>query len=119
MRIGVKRILYLREKCGLSEVQSFNLLVDLAAAYGVDCVMADLPPVYRMQFHDWIDNLPPLDTLINVKSGPLSDREKGNFRAIPDWLDCHPGGAESPVEAGTAANGSGGTDPSLSIVTRH
>jgi hypothetical protein len=119
MRIGVKRILYLREKCGLSDLQSFNLILDLAAGDGVDCVMAYLPPEYRTQFHDWIDNLPPLDTLINVKSGPLSDREKSNIRAIRDWLDRHPGGAEPPEEASTAANGSGGTDPSQPIVSRH
>jgi hypothetical protein len=109
----------LREKCGLSEVQSFNLLVDLAAAYGVDCVMADLPPEYLTRFHEWIDNLPPLDTLINLKTGPLSDREKSTIQAIRDWLDRHPDGHISPAEAGSAANGSGGTDPSLPIVSRH
>jgi hypothetical protein len=119
MRIGVKRILYLREKCGLSDLQSYNRLLDLAAAYGVDCVLTDLPPQYLTQFHDWIDNLPPLDTLINLKSGPLSDREKSTIRAIRDWLDRHPVGRESPEEAGTAANGSGGTDPSLPTVSRH
>jgi hypothetical protein len=119
MRMVIKRILFLHEKHGLNKAELFNRLIDMAAGYGVDYVMADLPPEYRTQFHDWIDNLSPLDTLINVKSGPLSDREKSNIRAIRDWLDCHPGGAEPPEEAGTAANGSGETDPSLPIVTHH
>jgi hypothetical protein len=119
MRVRVKRILYLHETHGLSKVDMFNKLIDMAAADGVDCVMADLPPEYRMRFHDWIDNLPPLDKLINVKSGPLSDRVKSTIRAIRDWLDCHAGGPDSTEEAGTAANGSGGTEPTLPIVTRH
>ena len=119
MRMVIKRLLFLNEKHGLGKADMFNKLIDMAAGYGVDCVLTDLPPRYLTQFHDWIDNLPPLDTLINLKSRPLSDREKSTIRAIRDWLDRHPVGRESPEEAGTAANGSGGTDPSLPTVSRH
>ena len=119
MRVAVKRILFLHQKRGLSEAQSFNLLVDLAVQDGVDCVMADLPGEYLARFREWIDNLPSLDTLINLKSGPLSERDKSTIRAIRDWLDCHPGGRESPEEARSTANGSGGTDPSRPIVSLH
>jgi hypothetical protein len=119
MRLVVKRILSLHEKSGLSEAELFNQLIDLAARDGVDCVMADLPPGCLTRFRDWLDDLPSLDTLMDLKAGPISEREKSTIRAIRDWLDCRPDGRESPEEAGSAANGSGGTDPSLPIGSRH
>jgi hypothetical protein len=118
MGLAVKRILSLHEKSGLSEAQLFNRLVDLAGQDGVDCVMADLPPEYLTRFRDWIDHLPSLDTLLNPKAGPISEREKVTIRAIRKWLDCYPGGREAREEAGSAANGSGDTDPSLPIGSR-
>ena len=119
MSLVIKRILSMHEKRGLSDAQSFNLLVDLAVQDGVDCVMADLPGEYLARFRDWIDDLPPLDTLIDLKSGPLSERDKSTIRAIRTWLERHPGGRESPEGAGSAANGSGGTDQPLPVDAHH
>ncbi len=113
MRVVVKRILSLHEKSGLSEAQLFSHLLDLAAADGVDCVMADLPPQYLTRFRDWIDDLPPLDTLINLKTGPISEHEKATIRAVRDWLNGHLSGLESAEEQSGAANGAGRLDRSI------
>ena len=90
MNRNIKTLLSLRKRVGLPEIHLFNGFVDVARADTVEEVMTSIPPEYLPRFRDWIDRLmPSLDTLINLKSGPLSEHEKDTFRAIHDWLERH------------------------------
>jgi hypothetical protein len=113
MNWSVKRDLYLHREKGLSELQLFNQLVDIAASDTIEGVMTSIPPNYLARFRQWIDRiLPSLDTLINLKTGPLSEHEKATIRAIAEWLDRHP--AEDRLygeETSTSANGLDAADP--------
>ncbi len=98
MELEVKRAVSLHVKKKLTESQLFNSLVDIANNHDVAVVMDRVPPEYLGRFRNWIDHLPSLDTLIHVKSGPISIQEKNTLEAIRDWLDHHAGKRDSTVE---------------------
>ena len=100
MRLEIKRALFLHKDKGLTEAQLFNKFVDAAAAGNVEQVMADISREYLAHFREWVYRLPSSDTLINLKAGPISEREKDAIGAIRDWLDRHPGDCESNGAAG-------------------
>ena len=100
MRLEIKRALFLHKEKGLTEAQLFNKFVDVAAGGNVDQVMADIPPEHLARFSEWVYRLRSSDTLINLKTGPISEREKDAIEAIGDWLDRHPGECMSNGEAG-------------------
>ena len=107
MNWSVKGLLVLHKKHGLSEIDLFNRIVDIAAADPLEGVMTSIPPEYLPRFRDWIDRLlPSLDTLIHIPSGPLSEHEKATIQAIAEWLDdrLEPGG---PNGGNTTASGNG------------
>src|SRR5438128_523853 len=90
MKREVKRVLSLHRYKYIGDLQLFNWFIDIAAGGDVEGVMASIPPEFLPRFRDWIDRLlPSLDTLLNLKTGPLSEHEKDTFRAIHDWLDRH------------------------------
>lgn len=101
MRVEIKRALFLHNEKGLTEAQLFNKFVDIAAGGEVEQVMADIPPEHLSRFRDWICRLPSSDTLINLKTGPISEREKDAIESILDWLDRHPDEFELNGEVGT------------------
>jgi hypothetical protein len=100
MRLEMKRALRLHKDKGLTEAQLFNRFVDLAADGKVEQVMADIPLEHSVRFREWVYRLPSTDVLINLKTGPISKREKDAIEAIRDWLDRHPDDYELDGEAG-------------------
>jgi hypothetical protein len=99
MRLEIKRALSLHKNKWLSETHLFNNFVDMVASAKVEEVMADIPPEYLSRFRAWVYGLPAPETLINLKTGPISEREKDAIEAIRDWLDRHAGEYESNGEA--------------------
>jgi hypothetical protein len=98
MELEVKRALFLHVNKRLTENQLFNSLVDIANNHDVAVVMDRVPPEYLARFRNWIHHLPSLDTLIHVKSGPISIKEKNTLEAIRVWLDRHSAERDSKVE---------------------
>jgi len=105
MGLEVKRVLFLHKNNGLTEAQLFNRLVDIAANSKVDWVMAAIPPEYIARFRKWVDRLRSPDTLINLKTGPISEHEKDTIKSIRDWLDRHSSEHESNGEVDAALSG--------------
>jgi hypothetical protein len=91
---------------GLPYDHLFSRFVDVARADTVEEVMTSIPPEYLPRFRDWIDRLmPSLDTLINLKTGALSEQEKDTYRAIHDWLDRHLEEPQPQEAADSSPNG--------------
>jgi hypothetical protein len=115
MASEVRSLLYLYNKGYIGELHFFNRLVDLAAFIDVERVMARVPPECRARFRDWIVHLPPLAQLINLKSGPLSEREKETIKAIREWFDRHPEWGESEVSPASLPGEPGDVGPVDSV----
>ena len=105
MELEVKRALFLHVNKGLTENQLFNRPVDIAGDHQVELVMARIPPEYLAMFRNWVKQLPSPDTLINLKSGAISQHEKDTLGAVRDWLDRHPGDHDSKEETQSPSSG--------------
>jgi hypothetical protein len=103
----IKNLLALKRCVQFPEGHLFNRVIDIALGEGVEAVMTSIPPDYWAPFREWIDRmLASLDTLINLKTGPLSEHEKETIRAIGEWFERHPAEDRPHGEgAGTSANG--------------
>lgn len=107
MNWRVKGLLIVYKNHGLSERELFSRIVDLVDSDPIEGVMTSLPFEFLPRFRDWINGLLPcLDTLINLKSGPVAEDRKATYRAIAAWLDdrlCTSGA--NGEDAATSGNG--------------
>jgi hypothetical protein len=91
MGLEVKRAISLYEKKFFTEAQLFNSLIDLAIGSGVDEVMTRLPTDYLVRFRDWLDRQPRTETLLDLRSGRVSEQDRDTVAAIREWVDQHTG----------------------------
>lgn len=92
MGLEVRRAISLHERSLLSEDQLFNHLIDLAIGVDIERVMTRVPAGYLGRFRDWLDRQPPTETLIELRSGPVSREDRDAIVAIREWLNRHVGG---------------------------
>jgi hypothetical protein len=108
MGLEVRRAISLHEKKFLTEDQLFNGLIDLAIGGGVVQVMSRIPTDYAVRFRDWLDRQPRKESLLDLRSGLVSEQDRDTVVAIREWLDHHTG-----VDAG-----SGDAEPSHGMYVR-
>jgi hypothetical protein len=87
----------------LSDVELFHMLVEIAANGDVDQVMARVPHEHLAAFRKWAHELLAPPGMINLKTGPLSEREYGTMRAICSWLDQHDPESKITTEPATSS----------------
>ena len=107
MGLEVKRALLLHSNKSLTEAQLFNKLIDLVMDGNVDSVLRRVPAEYLHRFSNWLDRLPPIETLRDVRTGAsLSEEEKKAIRAIREWFQEHQGERVSEQTALAPSSGS-------------
>ncbi|MFI5455391.1 MAG: hypothetical protein ACHRXM_08055 [Isosphaerales bacterium] len=76
-----------------SAASRFELQAAMILGIGEGCtvveqVMVVIPPEHLARFRESVYRLPSADTLINLKTGPMSEREKG-FSSNSRPIECH------------------------------
>jgi hypothetical protein len=89
MGLEVKRALSLHKSRMLTDVELFHMLVEIATSGDVDQVMARVPREHLAAFRKWVHELLSSREVINVKTGPLSERAYETMTSICRWLDDH------------------------------
>lgn len=90
MGLEVKRALFLHRNKSITEAQLFNKLIDIAIDGKVESVLRRVPAEYLSRFREWLDRLPPIETLRDLRTGSaVTEHEKDTIRAIREWFHRH------------------------------